>query len=148
MMSLQERERVLSAYRFRAEEFKVIAAKRARRSSVSASSDATDRAVTQTTSTGLSAREVDVLTLIASGWSNGEVAARLCISEETVKAHVSHVLAKLHARNRAHAVAFAIRRGLITDAASVDPRNRLAAVKRETPQDAGAAQEALTLISN
>jgi len=121
MMSLQERERVLSAYRVRAEQFNVIAAKRARRSSVIASSYATDREVTETASVGLSAREVDVLTLIASGWSDGEVAARLFISEETVKTHVRHVLdvlAKLRARNRAHAVALGLRRGLITDAVS------------------------------
>jgi len=118
MMSLQERERVLSAYRVRAEQFNVIAAKRARRSSVIASSDATDREVMETASVGLSAREVDVLTLLASGWSNGEVGARLLISEETVKTHVSHLLGKLHARNRAHAVALGLRRGLITDIAS------------------------------
>ena len=118
MMSLQERERVLSAYRGRAEQFSAIAAKRARRSSVIASSDATDRKVTETASVGLSAREVDVLTLLASGWSNGEVGARLFISEETVKTHVRHLLAKLHARNRAHAVALAFRRGLINDAES------------------------------
>jgi len=126
MMSLQERERMLSAYRVHAERFTAIAAKRARRSSVLASSDTADRPIMQEpsaelrpeTSAELSTREVDVLTLMASGRSNGEVGARLLISEETVKTHVRHVLAKLRARNRAHAVALAFRRGLITDVAS------------------------------
>ena len=72
----------------------------------------------QETSAKLSARETAVLTLMASGWSNGEVGARLLISEETVKTHVRHVLAKLRARNRAHAVALGFRRGLINDAES------------------------------
>jgi DNA-binding CsgD family transcriptional regulator len=51
--------------------------------------------------------------LIAQGLPNGEIAERLFISTETVKSHVKTLLEKLHARTRAHAVALALRRGLI-----------------------------------
>ena len=118
MMSLQERERVLSAFRVRADQFNVIAAKRVGRANGTAGSRRADWPGMQTTQAALSKRETDVLMLIASGRSNVEVGTRLLISEETVKTHVKHVLAKLRARNRAHAVALAFRRGLITDAAS------------------------------
>jgi DNA-binding CsgD family transcriptional regulator len=61
---------------------------------------------------GLSAREVEVLRLVAAGLSNAEIAERLYVSPNTVKAHVAHVLAKIGARNRAAAVEFALRHGL------------------------------------
>jgi DNA-binding NarL/FixJ family response regulator len=57
----------------------------------------------------LSARERDVLALIAEGLRNREIAERLVISEATVKTHVRHVLEKLRFRNRAEAAAFAAR---------------------------------------
>jgi DNA-binding NarL/FixJ family response regulator len=57
----------------------------------------------------LSARERDVLALIAEGLRNREIAERLVISEPTVKTHVRHVLEKLRFRNRAEAAAFAAR---------------------------------------
>jgi DNA-binding NarL/FixJ family response regulator len=57
----------------------------------------------------LSTRERDVLGLIAEGLRNREIAARLVISETTVKTHVRHVLEKLRIRNRAEAAAFAAR---------------------------------------
>jgi DNA-binding NarL/FixJ family response regulator len=57
----------------------------------------------------LSARERDVLGLIAEGLRNREIAERLVISEPTVKTHVRHVLEKLRFRNRAEAAAFAAR---------------------------------------
>ena len=61
----------------------------------------------------LTAREIDVLRLIASGNANKEVAALLSITEETVKGHVKNILAKLGANDRTHAVTIAIKRGII-----------------------------------
>jgi DNA-binding NarL/FixJ family response regulator len=61
----------------------------------------------------LSARETEVLGLVADGNSNKRVAQALGIAEETVKAHMSTVLAKLGARDRTHAVTIAIRRGIL-----------------------------------
>ena len=59
------------------------------------------------------AREIEVLQLISDGLVNREIGHRLFLSEETVKSHVRHLLAKLQARSRAHAVAVGFRRGLI-----------------------------------
>jgi DNA-binding NarL/FixJ family response regulator len=61
----------------------------------------------------LSAREIEVLQSLAAGNSNKSVARQLGISDETVKTHVTSILAKLHARDRTDAVLIAIRRGLI-----------------------------------
>jgi DNA-binding NarL/FixJ family response regulator/signal transduction histidine kinase len=60
---------------------------------------------------GLTHREVDVLRHIADGASNTEIADRLCVSEATVKTHVSHLLAKTGCRDRAALVAYAFRSG-------------------------------------
>lgn len=61
----------------------------------------------------LTAREVSVLTLAALGNSNKQIAARLDLSEETVKGHMKALFAKLGARDRTHAVTIAAKRGLI-----------------------------------
>jgi DNA-binding NarL/FixJ family response regulator len=61
----------------------------------------------------LSVRERDVLRLVADGHRNRAVAERLFISEETVKAHIKHIMDKLGANDRTHAVAIAVRRGII-----------------------------------
>ncbi|MGA2828433.1 MAG: response regulator transcription factor [Streptosporangiaceae bacterium] len=61
----------------------------------------------------LSARELDVLALIARGTSNRDTAARLFISEATVKTHLLHIYAKLSVNDRAAAVAAGFQRGLL-----------------------------------
>ncbi|MEV4399317.1 response regulator transcription factor [Nonomuraea sp. NPDC049607] len=61
---------------------------------------------------GLTERERDVLTLIAEGLSNRQIAARLHISPSTAGVHVSHILAKLGATARTEAAAIAFRDGL------------------------------------
>ena len=60
------------------------------------------------------AREIEVLQLISEGLVNRDIGKMLFLSEETVKSHVRHLLAKLQARSRAHAVAIGFRRGLLT----------------------------------
>jgi DNA-binding NarL/FixJ family response regulator len=61
----------------------------------------------------LTARELEVLRLVAAGHGNKEIAARLEISEHTVKFHVASIMGKLGAGSRTEAVTLAIRRGLI-----------------------------------
>jgi DNA-binding NarL/FixJ family response regulator len=61
----------------------------------------------------LSAREVEVLALVATGSRNRGIADKLCISEETVKVHLRHVREKLGSKDRTEAIAIAARRGII-----------------------------------
>jgi two-component system, NarL family, response regulator len=61
----------------------------------------------------LSAREVDVLRLIAKGNSNKAIADQLSVSEDTVKGHVKSILSKLGANDRTHAVTIGLKRGII-----------------------------------
>ena len=61
----------------------------------------------------LSARENQVLALIAEGLSNRDVATRVNLSENTVKYHLKNILQKLHLRNRTQAVAYAVQSGLL-----------------------------------
>jgi len=61
---------------------------------------------------GLTAREAEVLGLIAAGFTNREIAERLVVSEATVKTHINHLFAKIDARDRAAAINYATRHGL------------------------------------
>src|SRR5262252_2866693 len=65
------------------------------------------------TDDALTGREVDVLRLIAAGNANKNIADQLAIGEATVKAHVSNILSKLGANDRAHAVTIGLKRGII-----------------------------------
>jgi DNA-binding NarL/FixJ family response regulator len=62
---------------------------------------------------GLNPREVDVLRLMADGLDTNEIAGRLCYSERTVKNVIHGVIHRLELRNRSHAVAYALRAGMI-----------------------------------
>ena len=62
---------------------------------------------------GITTRESDVLRLVASGFSTQEIAEKLCYSQRTVKSILHDVTNRFHLRNRAHAVAYALREGLI-----------------------------------
>ena len=65
------------------------------------------------TEDSLTGREVEVLRSVAGGNSNKRVAAELGIAEETIKAHMKNILAKLDAKDRTHAVTIALKRGII-----------------------------------
>lgn len=68
----------------------------------------------------LSVREIDVLRLIAGGNANKEIADKLSIGETTVKSHITSILSKLGANDRAHAVTIGLQRGII----ELQPRQR------------------------
>ena len=61
----------------------------------------------------LSAREVEVLALVAAGNRNRDIGEQLCIAEETVKVHLRHIREKVGAKDRTEAIAIAVRRGII-----------------------------------
>ena len=67
----------------------------------------------QTTEDQLTARELEILKLIANGNANKEIAAQLSIREDTVKSHVGNILEKLQANDRTHAVTIGLKRGII-----------------------------------
>jgi DNA-binding NarL/FixJ family response regulator len=106
-----ERKEILNRYRDHSRRFEAAAARRgnSRAASVIPFNTPALRELEQEPT----ARELEVLQLVADGLVNREIGQRLYLSEETVKSHVRHLLAKLQARSRAHAVAVGFRRGLI-----------------------------------
>jgi len=65
------------------------------------------------TDDALTPREIDVLRLVARGNANKEIAAQLSLTQETVKSHIRNILPKLGAKDRTHAVAIGLKRGII-----------------------------------
>ena len=111
-MDAAERKEILSRYVGHARRFNEVAARRAnsqREAEVIPFQGALRELEQEPT-----AREIEVLQLISDGLVNREIGQRLFLSEETVKSHVRHLLAKLQARSRAHAVAIGFRRSLIS----------------------------------
>ncbi len=110
-MDAAQRDAILTRYREHAQRFQSVAARRAPVAEVVPFPTATPAPTTELAPT---AREIEVLQLVSEGLVNREIGIRLFLSEETVKSHVRHLLAKLQARSRAHAVAVGFRRGLLT----------------------------------
>lgn len=107
-----ERKEILNRYRDHSRRFEAAAARRNSKRT-GAVIPFTPPPVLRELEQEPTAREIEVLQLVADGLVNREIGQRLFLSEETVKSHVRHLLAKLQARSRAHAVAVGFRRGLI-----------------------------------
>lgn len=106
-----QREEILTRYREHSRRFQTVAA---RRTPVAELIEFPARPTGPEPEHTPTAREIEVLQLVSEGLVNREIGDRLYLSEETVKSHVRHLLAKLQARSRAHAVAVGFRRGLLT----------------------------------
>ncbi len=109
-MDALERKEILSRYRDHSRRFEEVAARRRPNGDGEVIPFPPVREVGQAPTP----REIQVLVLIGDGLANREIGERLFLSEETVKSHVRHLLAKLQARSRAHAVAVGFRRGLLS----------------------------------
>jgi DNA-binding NarL/FixJ family response regulator len=88
---------------------------------VAAAGPARDSATSRPLPDGLTAREAEVLCLVAAGRTNAEIAAALVISPSTVKTHINNIFAKAGARDRAQAVSYAYRHGLTEAGGPVRP---------------------------
>ncbi|MGZ4337673.1 MAG: response regulator transcription factor [Gaiellaceae bacterium] len=110
-MELAKRDEILDRYRERAGEFDRTASSRARRGDVTVLASSAPPAALGST---LTTRQAEVLQLLADGLSNLEIARRLLITQETAKTHVRHLLGKLEAHSRAHAVAVGFRHNLLS----------------------------------
>ena len=108
-MDTLTREQILERYRAHLARFEILAGSSDRVESTLDNGSASPGAGGQPT-----ARQLEILQLIADGLGNGEIARRLFITEETCKSHVRALLARLQARSRAEAVAIGFRRGLLS----------------------------------
>jgi DNA-binding NarL/FixJ family response regulator len=109
-----ERKQILARYLDHARRFDEAATKRGRQVGQPAMGEVVPfRAPARRFEQEPTQRESQVLQLVSDGLVNREIGEALYLSEETVKSHVRHLLAKLQARSRAHAVAIGFRRGLI-----------------------------------
>ena len=109
-MDAAQRNEILTRYREHSARFESVAA---RRDATVVAEVIPFQAPLQELEQEPTAREVEVLQLISDGLVNREIGVRLFLSEETVKSHVRHLLAKLQARSRAHAVAVGFRHNII-----------------------------------
>ncbi len=112
-MDAKERREILGRYLDHVRRFDEAAARRNRENGLPSAGAVALHAPARRHEQEPTARERQVLQLIADGLVNREIGQHLHLSEETVKSHVRHLLAKLQARSRAHAVAVGLRRGLI-----------------------------------
>ncbi len=116
MLSTKERQRLLTVCAEHGKRFDAVAADFDRRAGLSprpAPSATPEPPRLPRPELALTGREVEVLTLISSGFTNAEIGRRLFVGEETIKTHAQKILMKLEARNRAHAAALAVKRGLV-----------------------------------
>src|SRR3954462_174743 len=152
-MDAAERKEILSRYMDHQRRFEAVAAKRQNGNAEVIPFNGPLRELEQEPTM----REIEVLQLISDGLVNREIGHRLFLSEETVKSHVRHLLAKLQARSRAHAVAVGFRRGIIgcrpsppVSALSSRPRGRpcgrLGRRRRLSQQRGSLHQSALKVI--
>ncbi len=108
-MDAAERKAILSRYIDHSRRFEAVAARRAGGNAEIIPFQAPLRKLEQEPTH----REIEVLQLISEGLGNREIAKSLFLSEHTVRSHVKHLLAKLQARSRAHAVAVGFQRGIL-----------------------------------
>jgi DNA-binding NarL/FixJ family response regulator len=111
-MTEATRTEILNRYQQRVAQFELAHESRQRLGLAAAVAELAEPAPTAERA-GLTKRERDVLELIADGFTDSEIGSELRLSEFTIKSHVKRLLVKLSARNRAHAVALAVRRDLL-----------------------------------
>ena len=103
-MEATRKAEILAAYEVRSAHFARVARRRSSFTTSLAASFATRP---------LSKRELEIIALVGEGDTNREIGQKLSIAEDTVKSHMANVLRALNARNRAHALSIAHRRGLL-----------------------------------